>query len=76
MGYIVYNKNSGRAQRYYKLERIAKAQATRMNNDPWASHGRNEAPYAYISYSGYEGVLMGLRAENLKYWDWMNSAGG
>ena len=73
MGYIVYNTNTGRAERYYKLERIAKAQATKLNRDPWANHGRREEPYKHISYAAYEGVLMGLKGDNLRYWDWVNS---
>ena len=75
MGWIVYNTASGRADRYYKSERTAKQQATRRNRDPFRS--RWEAgEWQAISYTAYEGVLMGLKAENLRYWDWLNSAGG
>ena len=71
MGYIVYNTASGRADRYYKLERTAKAQATKRNRDPYRS--KFEAgEYRAISYAAYEGVLMGLTPENLKYWSWTN----
>ena len=73
MGYIVYNTASGRAERYYKLERTARAQATKRNRDPYRS--KFEAgEYRAISYAAYEGVLMGLKDANLKYWDWLNSA--
>jgi len=74
MGWIVYNTASGRADRYYKQERIAKAQATKRNRDPWRSKWES-GEWQAISYAAYEGVLMGLKAENLRYWDWMNSAG-
>ena len=71
MGYIVYNTASGRAERYYKQERTAKQQATRMTKDPYRS--RHEAgEFKAISYAAYEGVLMGLSQENLRYWSWTN----
>ena len=71
MGYIVYNTASGRAERYYKLERTAKQQATRMTRDPFRS--RHEAgEFRAIPYAAYEGVLMGMSQENLRYWSWTN----
>ena len=73
MGYIVYNTASGRADRYYKLERTARAQATKRNRDPYRSKFE-DGEYRAISYAAYEGVLMGLKDANLKYWDWLNSA--
>ena len=74
MGYIVYSVDSGRAERYYKLERTAKAQATRLNNEPayrLLQHQKREQ-FAACSYAAYEGVLMGLKGDNLRYWTWMN----
>ena len=75
MGWVVYNRNSGRAHRYYKKESTAKAQATKMNRDPYRLHSSNEEPYAHISYAGYEGILMGLKGAELKYWDWLQPRG-
>ena len=70
MGWIVYNTASGRADRYYALERTAKQQATKRNRDPYRS--KYEAgEWQAISYAAYEGVLMGLKAENLRYWSWL-----
>jgi hypothetical protein len=71
MGYIVYNTASGRAERYYKLERTAKQQAGRLNKDPFRSKWQ-ASEYKAISYAAYEGVLMGMSPENLKYWSWTN----
>jgi len=73
MGYIVYNTASGRAERYYKLERTAKQQATKLNRNPYRS--KYEAgDYAAIPYAAYEGVLMGLKGDMLTYWSWLNTA--
>ena len=73
MGWIVYNTASGRADRYYKQERTAKQQATKRNRDPYRSKWE-DGEWRAISYAAYEGVLMGLKAENLRYWDWLNTA--
>ena len=73
MGYIVYNTASGRAERYYKQERTAKQQATKLNNNPHRL--RYEAgDYQAIPYAAYEGVLMGLKGDMLTYWSWLNTA--
>jgi hypothetical protein len=71
MGYIVYNTASGRAERYYKLERTAKQQAGRLNKDPFRSKWQG-GNFKAIPYAAYEGVLMGMSQENLKYWSWTN----
>jgi hypothetical protein len=71
MGYIIYNTASGRAERYYKLERTAKQQAGRLNKDPFRSKWE-AGEFRAIPYAAYEGVLMGMSPENLKYWSWTN----
>lgn len=71
MGYIVYNTVSGRAERYYKQERTAKQQAGRLNKDPFRSKWE-AGQFRAIPYAAYEGVLMGMSKENLKYWSWTN----
>ena len=70
MGYIVYNTASGRAERYYKAERTAKQQAGRLNKDPFRSKWE-AGEFKAISYADYEGILMGLRGDNFKYWSWL-----
>lgn len=73
MGWIVYNTASGRAERYYKKERIAKAQATKLNRSPYRPfHDAGE--YVSIPYAAYEGVLMGIKGDSLRYWSWLNTA--
>ena len=72
MGYIVYNTVSGRAERYYKLERTAKQQATKRNRDAIRA-GYEAGEYRSISYAAYEGVLLGLRGDNLRYWEWLSN---
>jgi hypothetical protein len=71
MGYIVYSETTGRAERYYKQERTAKAQATRLNNEP-QSPWRTRERFTHCSYAAYEGILLGLKGDNLQYWTWMN----
>ena len=73
MGFVVYNTASGRAERYYKQERTAKQQAGRLNKDPFRSKWE-AGEFKAISYAAYEGVLMGIRSDNLKYWSWLNTA--
>jgi hypothetical protein len=73
MGFIVYNTASGRAERYYKKEGIAKAQATKLNRCPYRSKDA-AGEFRAIAYRDYEGVLMGVRGDALKYWSWLNTA--
>jgi hypothetical protein len=73
MGFIVYNTASGRAERYYKKEGIAKAQATKLNRCPYRSK-YDSGEFRAIAYRDYEGVLMGVRGDALKYWSWLNTA--
>jgi hypothetical protein len=73
MGFVVYNTASGRAERYYKKEGIAKAQATKLNRCPYRSK-YDAGEFRAIAYRDYEGVLMGVRGDALKYWSWLNTA--
>ena len=73
MGYIVYNTASGRAERYYKAERTAKQQATKLNRNPYRNKWE-AGDYVAIPYAAYEGVLMGLKGDMLTYWSWLNTA--
>ena len=73
MGFVVYNTASGRAERYYKKEGVAKAQATKLNHCPYRSK-YDAGEFVAVPYSAYEGVLMGLTGSSLKYWSWLNTA--
>ncbi len=71
MGYIVYNTASGRAERYYKQLGTARAQATKLNRDPYRSKYES-GQFEAVPYAAYEGILMGLRGDNLRFWAWTN----
>jgi len=71
MGFVVYNTASGRAERYYKKEGVAKAQATKLNRDPFRNK-YDAGEFRAIPYAAYEGVLMGLGGDTLKFWSWTN----
>jgi hypothetical protein len=73
MGFIVYNTASGRAERYYKKEATAKAQATKLNRSPYRSIDL-AGEFVAVPYAAYEGVLMGIRGDALRYWSWLNTA--
>ena len=75
MGWIVYDERSGHMQKYYKLASTAKRICTlqnagRINNrNPW----RSQSLWAFCSYRDYEGILMGLRGEQFKMWQFCNT---
>ena len=73
MGFIVYNTASGRAERYNKKETTAKAQATKLNRSPYRS-AYDAGEFVAVPYAAYEGVLMGIQGDALKYWSWLNTA--
>jgi hypothetical protein len=64
-------------QKYYKLARTAKSIVTQHNTereyDDWIY--RPHSLWACCAYADYEGVLMGLRGDELKMWQWVRSAG-
>ena len=77
MGWIVYDQRTGHMQKYYKLARTARRIVTQHNtereHDGWTYRPRSQ--WACCSYTDYEGVLMGLRGDELKMWQWVRSAG-
>ncbi len=70
MGFIVFESEGGRAIKYYRKEATAKSQVTRHNREvhdrqfKW----RDDREWSYLSYSDYEGVLMGMDYPELKIW--------
>ena len=78
MGWVVYEKNSGDLIKYYKKAGVAKAQVTRHNSDVAAGRYwmRSNRERACCSYRDYEGILMGLRDDQLKVWRFCNSQTG
>jgi hypothetical protein len=41
-----------------------------LNKDPFRSKWE-AGDYKAIAYRDYEGILMGLGGDNLKYWTWL-----
>ena len=74
-GWIVYDARTGHMQKYYKLARTAKSIVTQHNQE--RDYGgytyRPQSLWACCSYRDYEGVLMGLRGEALKMWQFCNT---
>ena len=86
MGFVVYDEKSGHMQKYYKLASTAKRICTQHNTERTYDWGRTsgvpsytyspERVWAFCSYRDYEGVLMGLRGDALKVWQFCNTATG
>jgi len=78
MGWVVYNARTGHMQKYYKLARTAKSIVTQHNtprdHDGWTYRPQNQ--WACCSYRDYEGILMGLRGEQFKMWQFCNTEVG
>ena len=77
MGWVVFEESTGRAQKYYKTESVAKRICTQHNTErsyDWGVVGfspytyRPEQRWTYCSYADYEGVLMGMKEPERKMW--------
>jgi hypothetical protein len=77
MGWIVFEEDTGRAVKYYKSARIARAQVTRHNGEirerpAWYKHSpyssNRDRVWLCCSYADYEGVLMGMKEPERKMW--------
>ena len=78
MGYVVYEEETGRAIKYYRKESVAKAQVTKNNRSIdntrllrlqlGVPNYDRDRRWLYLSYAGYEGVLMGMREPERKMW--------
>ena len=71
MGWVVYEEATGRAQKYYKKESVAKRICTQHNQSrdyDWGYSYRPEARWIHCSYADYEGVLMGMQEPERKMW--------
>lgn len=75
MGWVVYDQGSGHMQKYYKLARTAKSIVTQHNTervyDDWVYTPRSL--WACCSYADYEGILMGLRDEKFRMWQFVKN---
>ena len=81
MGWVVFEESTGRAQKYYKKESVAKRICTQHNTERSYDWGvksrfgqlsnytyRPEKRWIYCSYADYEGVLMGMKEPERKMW--------
>jgi hypothetical protein len=69
MGWVVFERDTGRAVKYYRKESVAKTQVTKQNKlaavpNVWS----RDVTWTYSSYADYEGVLMGMREPERKMW--------
>ena len=82
-GWVVYDEKSGHMQKYYKKAATARRIVTQHNSERSYDWGgtlgiptytyRPERNWACCSYRDYEGILMGLRGEALKMWQFCNT---
>lgn len=72
MGWVVYDANSGRMIRYYKKIGPAKAAITRHQKDV-NMYGYATPQISWCSYVEYEGICMGLRGDEFKFWQFCNA---
>ena len=83
MGWVVYDEKSGHMQKYYKLASTAKRIVTQHNTEREYNWGKAmgghsyrynpDRMWAFCSYRDYEGILMGLRGEQFKIWQFCNT---
>ena len=81
MGWVVYDQRSGHMQKYYKLHSTAKRIVTQHNTErsyDWGSSAgsytyRPQSLWAFCSYADYEGILMGLRDEKFRMWQFVKN---
>ena len=82
-GWVVYDEKSGHMQKYYKKAATAKRIVTQHNTEREYNWGRAmgvpnyryspDRMWACCSYRDYEGILMGLRGEQFKMWQFCNT---
>jgi len=80
-GWVVYDQRSGHMQKYYKLAATAKRIVTQHNTEREYDWGDGSGSYTYrpqslwacCSYADYEGILMGLRGEAFKMWQFVRN---
>jgi hypothetical protein len=81
MGWVVYDERSGHMQKYYKLAATAKRIVTQHNTERTYDWGTQHGSYTYrpdrmwacCSYADYEGILMGLRGDKFRMWQFVRN---
>ena len=75
MGWVVYD-DQYKMVTYYKRPGPAKAAVTRYQNQLEKGYRSWPRIKGCCTYSDYEGILMGLRGETLKMWQFCNTKTG
>lgn len=82
MGWVVYDQQSGHMQKYYKLAATARRIVTQHNTERDYDYGpghpgnytyRPQSLWACCSYADYEGILMGLRGDKFRMWQFVKN---
>lgn len=80
-GWVVYDERSGHMQKYYKLAATARRIVTQHNTEREYDWGAGAGSYTYrpqslwacCSYADYEGILMGLRGDKFRMWQFVKN---
>ena len=82
MGWVVYDTRNGRMEKYYKKASTARRIVTQHNTERIYDWGRTsgvpsytyspDSTWACCSYRDFEGILMGLKGDALKMWQFCN----
>ena len=75
MGWVVYDERSGHMQKYYKLRSTARRIVTQHNSerDYTFYTYRPQSLWACCAYADYEGILMGLRGDKFRMWQFVKN---
>jgi hypothetical protein len=75
MGWIVYDERSGHMQKWYKLRSTARRIVTQHNTPRDYDFYKYQPSrlWACCSYADYEGILMGLRGEKFRMWQFVKN---
>jgi len=76
MGWVVYTEQHGQIIKYYKTSAPAKRLVTQHNRlVDRRGFSWPKGKVACCPFPQFEGVLLGLRGEELKMWQFFNSKG-
>ena len=86
MGWVVYDERTGLMEKYYKKAASARRIVTQHNTERTYNWGQGSGArnytyrpnrlWACCSYRDYEGILMGLKGDALKMWQFCNTERG
>jgi hypothetical protein len=68
MGFVVYEKQWGSVEAYYKKESSAKAAVTRLNKQLYAGRSKE---VGYCSWAEYELLLDGMSPNEIRFYQFV-----